>query len=217
MAQQLIVEGNDAIVIANLLKKRGLRPPLDYNDPWKFKEEFTKNVNGYDNVENALNEALDDPSLSNIGVIVDADAVGADNRWQSFESFLRNSDKIDLSTITRPGGGRLIHGENLTIGIWIMPDNNNTGYLEHFLETLIPEGDDLLAFAQETLNILGERGLKKFSAVKEQKAKLHTWLARQKDPGKPFGTAVESRYFNANSPNLNGFAEWFSATFELAP
>jgi hypothetical protein len=98
-----------------------------------------------------------------------------------------------------------------------MPDNNNTGYLEHLLETLIPEGDDLLAFAQETLNILGERGLKKFSAVKEQKAKLHTWLARQKDPGKPFGTAVESRYFNANSPNLNGFAEWFSATFELAP
>ncbi len=215
MAQQLIVEGNDAIVIANLLKKRGLRPPLGYNDPSKFKQEFTKNVNGYDNVENALNEALDDPSLSNIGVIVDADAVGADKRWQSFESFLRNSDKIDLSTITRPGGGRLIHGENLTIGIWIMPDNKNKGYLEHFLETLIPKNDEHLAFAQETLNTLGERGLKKFSAVKEQKAKLHTWLAWQKDPGKPFGTAVESRYFDSNSSNLNGFVEWFSATFEL--
>lgn len=179
----------------------------------KFREEFTKNVIGYDNVENALNEALDDPSLSNIGVVVDADAVGADSRWQSFESFLRNSDKVDLSTITRPGGGRLIHEDKLTIGIWIMPDNNSTGYLEHFLETLIPEGDDLLAFTRETIKTLDERGLKKFSAVKEQKAKLHTWLAWQKEPGKPFGTAVESRYFDANSPNLNGFAEWFSATF----
>jgi hypothetical protein len=215
MAQQLIVEGNDAIVIANLLKKRGLRPPLGYNDPSKFKQEFTKNVNGYYNVENALNEALDDPSLFNIGVIVDADDVGAESRWQSLESFLKNSDEIDLATITRPGGGRLIHGENLTIGIWIMPDNISTGNLEHFLETLIPEGDDLLTFAQETLNTLGERGLKEFSAVKEQKAKLHTWLAWQKEPGKPFGTAVESRYFDVNSPNLNGFVEWFSATFEL--
>lgn len=217
MAQQLIVEGKDAIVIANLLKNKGLRPPLGYNDPLKFREEFTKNVSGYDNVENALSEALDDSSLSNIGVIVDADAVGADKRWQSFESFLRNSDKIDLSKIDRRGGGRLIRGENLTIGIWIMPDNNSTGYLEHFLETLIPNGDGLLAFVKETLIALDEKGLKKFSAVKEQKAKLHTWLAWQKEPGKPFGTAVESRYFDANSPNLNGFAEWFSATFELEP
>ncbi len=30
MAQQLIVEGNDAIAIANLLKKRNLPPPEGY-------------------------------------------------------------------------------------------------------------------------------------------------------------------------------------------
>jgi hypothetical protein len=217
MSQQLIVEGKDAIVIANLLKKKGLRPPLGYNDPLKFREEFTKNVNGYNNVENVLSEALDDPSLSNIGVIIDANAVGADSRWQSLESFLKNSDKVDLSKIDRPGGGRLIRGENLNIGIWIMPDNNSTGYLEHFLETLIPNGDGLLKFVDETLSALDEKGLKKFSAVKEQKAKLHTWLAWQEEPGKPFGTAVESRYFDANSHNLNGFVDWFKATFVLAP
>jgi len=47
MEQKLIVEGNDAIALANLCKKSGLNPPLGYELPLKFSKEFVVNSGGY--------------------------------------------------------------------------------------------------------------------------------------------------------------------------
>ena len=42
MNQLLIVEGNDAIALAVLCKKAGLKPPVGYETEDKFKNEFVK-------------------------------------------------------------------------------------------------------------------------------------------------------------------------------
>ena len=97
-----------------------------------------------------------------------------------------------------------------------MPDNQNAGYLEHFLAKLIPARDKTWNFAQETIATLKLSGLQAFSDAKTQKALLHTWLAWQKEPGRPFGQAAELGYFDVASPVLDDFEEWFKATFQLS-
>lgn len=69
MAQQLIVEGNDSIVIANLLRKRKLLPPLGYSEPVKFRDEFIKNAGGFNKIPKAVEEALDNPALKGTFVL----------------------------------------------------------------------------------------------------------------------------------------------------
>lgn len=217
MAQQLIVEGNDAIAIANLLKKRNLPPPEGYFEPKKFENEFVKRAGGVDKITKIVKEALRNPSLSNIGIILDANDVGAKNRWESLKSLL--IDKLEesaLETIQNYGTGKVILDGNLTIGIWIMPDNQNAGYLEHFLAKLIPASDKTWNFAQETIATLKLSGFQAFSDAKTQKALLHTWLAWQKEPGRPFGQAAELGYFDIASPVLDDFEAWFKATFQLS-
>lgn len=217
MAQQLIVEGNDAISIANLLKKRRLLPPEGYHEPVKFRDEFIKNAGGFNKVPKALEEALDNPALTNIGVIVDANDAGAEKRWDTIIAVL--TTKLDPESIEKhveSGSGKIIKAEHLTIGIWIMPDNQNNGYLEHFLSSLIPAEDKIWPFVQKQVDALKQQGLQVFSDAKKQKALLHTWLAWQKEPGKPFGQAAELGYFDVNSPMLENFEQWFRATFILS-
>ncbi len=217
MAQQLIVEGKDAVVLANLLKKRGLSPPKGYSNPIKFRDEFVLMTGGYDRALTALQEALDNSGLSNIGMVVDANEAGATARWQAIRGIL--ADKLSeeiVKNVPLKDGGMVINHDNLpVIGIWIMPDNHSKGYLEHFVAGMVPDNDELWAYAEETLQALESKGLSRYSSVKRQKALLHTWLSWQAEPGKPLGLAVDMGYLNAREPAMNSFSAWFQSTFEL--
>ncbi len=52
--------------------------------------------------------------------------------------------------------------------------------------------------------------------AKRGKAQLHTWLAWKKEPGKPFGQAMDANYFDIKMPVVQEFLDWFSGTFELS-
>jgi hypothetical protein len=45
------------------------------------------------------------------------------------------------------------------------------------------------------------------------KARIHTWLAWQENPGLPFGTAITARYFGADSQEALKFVNWFNLLF----
>jgi hypothetical protein len=217
MGQALIVEGNDAIVIANLLRKRKLPPPIGYEVAQKFKEKFVKTALGVGNLRIALEEVLNDNSLTNIGIIIDADDKGYQQRLKSVQSMLQDKlGELRLEPLILPDGGQVLYYPNLVIGIWIMPNNQNEGYLEHFLAKLIPETDALWPLAEKQIETLKQMGLQAFSEPKKQKALLHTWLAWQQEPGKPFGQAAELGYFDINADVLLHFEAWFKATFRLA-
>lgn len=219
MAQRLIVEGNDAIALAVLCQKRGLNPPLGYERPAKFKEEFVS-VGGSDTgALQQLRLSLTEPNLTNIGFIIDANSHGAASRWQSIRTIL--AEKYTPTTLqaadAQPGPRIITEAQMPTIGIWIMPDNAGAGYLEHFLAGLVPTGNDLWAHATDTINDLITKPFNVLTVAKQQKALLHTWLAWQRDPGKPFGQAIQSGYFDHNAPSVQPFLDWFSQTFQLAP
>lgn len=45
---------------------------------------------------------------------------------------------------------------------------------------------------------------------------IHTWLAWQEEPGKPFGIALKAGYFDHQSPAADHFVDWFTQTFQFA-
>ncbi|MBC7776096.1 MAG: hypothetical protein H7246_11735 [Phycisphaerae bacterium] len=217
MAQKLIVEGNDAIALATLCKLRGLKPPLGYESPEKFKQEFVASGGGYDKALALLKLAIYQADLSNIGIIVDANDAGAATRWQAIRNILiERYSEGTLAQADGQEGPKVIKEANLpTLGIWIMPDNDGTGYLEHFLSGLVPPEEGLWAHANSVIATLRNQPFNEITDAKSGKALLHTWLAWKKEPGKPFGQALSAKYFDIQSPKVEPFLEWFKATFEI--
>lgn len=217
MAQALIVEGNDGIFLSNLCKERGLAPPVGYETPKKFMDEragFIKQAGGLENVLHTFRQTLNSTSFRQIGIIMDANDAGPLFRCQRIEEIIKKRYPGWQGSCIPSPKGTIIKESNLpVIGVWIMPDNQNNGYLEHFVADLIPEGDALWDHAQMVVAQLPE---KRFSGVREQKALLHTWLAWQETPGLPFGTALSSGILTPESLLADRFIEWFKEVFELS-
>ncbi len=232
MAQQLIVEGKDAVFIAALCRKRKLPPPKGYANPLKFKSEFAIEAGGIEAALFAFREGLANPALTNLGLVVDADDHAA-ARWQRILSLLREHlPGFDGSSADLGEEGWVYHlvgdsitiqekrfayhmRESLTIGVWIMPDNRSPGHLEHFVASLTPQEDPLWQHSQKTVEDLSTKDFCRFPQSKSQKALVHTWLAWQENPGLPFGTAVEAGFLDARSPTADAFVRWMERVFEL--
>ncbi|MCF8243837.1 MAG: hypothetical protein K9J37_02025 [Saprospiraceae bacterium] len=217
MAQQLIVEGSDAIVVSEICIKRKLPPPKGYSDKQEFIDKFAKSAGSYNQAVTAFKNALEDPALNRIGIILDADEQGAAHRWGTLKNILHEQfPDFDLSPYSPTANGIVIEIlPSLTIGIWVMPDNISTGYLEHFIAKLAPQADKLWLHANETVENLHKTDFCKFSLIRKQKALVHTWLAWQKEPGRPIGAAIQAGYFDAKALAADSFVDWMGRVFEL--
>jgi hypothetical protein len=51
------------------------------------------------------------------------------------------------------------------------------------------------------------------SERKFPKARIHTWLSWQENPGLPFGTAITAAYLSHDSPEALKFVAWFKKLF----
>ncbi len=214
MAQLFIVEGKDAFVLAQICIERKMNPPKGYGHKSKFKD-FVLKAEGISKIELAIQEALRKPEITNLGIVVDANSNGPKARFERLKQiFEKELPEFPFSKELSSEGFYQKH-KNLQLGIWIMPDNIREGYLEHFISSLIPEKNAIWDFAKTTINELTQKPFCDFSESKEQKACIHTYLAWQKSPGLPMGTAIKANYFDSNSPNADKFISWFQRTFEL--
>jgi hypothetical protein len=92
-----------------------------------------------------------------------------------------------------------------------MPDCvSNCCKLEHFLGTLIPEGDLLWVHARESTGHAILKCGAGFGDSNREKAVVHCWLAWQKDPGTPFGTAIKAKFLGSDSGAARTFVKWLS-------
>ena len=147
-----------------------------------------------------------------LGVVIDADK-NPSGRWQSIRNRLLEAgygnvpDKADVSgTIVEPPDYSLLP----RVGIWIMPNNVDRGKLEDFLRHLVPEDDDLIAHATDVVENLPAR---RFRDIDKPKAVMHTWLAWQNAPGRPYGTAITAGFLDANAPSADELVSWLNRLF----
>ena len=201
----LLVEGaNDKHVILAIQGRRELRfldkdEIIDCKDCGQLLSGFPVR----------LNESV----ISRIGVVIDAD-VSLPSRWSELRNTLIAAGYSAVSplpseqgTVIEPPAESILP----RVGIWLMPDNRNSGILEDFLRFLVPANCRLFNHAQTVVANLPER---RFSPVAEPKALIHTWLAWQEDPGRPLGQSITAKFLDAGVPQVDVFVEWLRRLFD---
>lgn len=169
---------------------------------------------GKDPLIDGIEARLKESDISALGILLDADE-DIQARWQAVSSRVKSAGYTDIpvspathGTVLEAPPGTLLP----RVGIWLMPDNRLPGILEDFLRFLVPDGDPLLAHVDHSVETI-PTDLRRFSDLKRPKALIHTWLAWQKEPGKPFGQAISSRYLDPKLPAADVFAGWLQKTF----
>ena len=109
-------------------------------------------------------------------------------------------------TVLNPPNGSLLP----RVGVWIMPNNEAPGKLEDFLSSLVPEQDELFTHATEVVDNLP---IQRFKDKDKPKAVIHTWLAWQSSPGRPYGTAITAGFLNAHAPQADVLVAWLNHLF----
>ena len=204
--QQLLVEGNDDKCVISSLRKN-----------LEIKESFEiEDCGGKDKLLEKLPTLLKGSgNLNTIGVVLDADS-DLNKRWNEVRKILIKSGKYNnvpencdkAGTIIEP-----IEEDDIKIGVWLMPDNNSNGMLEDFISFLIPKDDKLLPKVEQVLSEIEEEKLNKYKQIHKSKAKIHTWLAWQEDPGTPMGLAITKKYLSTTPVICNDFINWLKKLF----
>lgn len=150
-----------------------------------------------------------------IGIVVDAD-VDSSSRWDAIRHRLLETGKYDCKDLTLPEDGLILHSndpEYATVGVWIMPNNKLPGMLEDFVAMLAEQDDVLMVRSDKVLTEIESEGINKYKKVHRSKAKIHTYLAWQDEPGKPMGLSITTRVLKADNPIGRTFIEWLKKLY----
>jgi hypothetical protein len=153
-----------------------------------------------------------------LGIVVDADT-DLSSRWESLRNILIAYNYKDVPASPMPEG-TIVEPEDLPIvrvpkvGLWIMPDNQMPGMLEHFVSFLGATTDPLWPVADDCLNHIPQDHIR-FNSNQRIKAHLHTWLAWQAEPGQPIGLAITKTFLDANAPHARQLIGWIRRLFDL--
>lgn len=207
-SQQLLVEGkDDKFFIKSFIKNL------------KIKESFeTEECGGCPNLLRQLPILLKGSgNLNTIGVVLDADT-DLNKRWKEVCDILKESGKYDNIPATCDKKGTIIlprEEDDIKVGVWLMPNNNNKGMLEDFVSFLIPKDDKLLPKVDKALSEIEKEKLNQYKKIHKSKARIHTWLAWQEDPGTPMGLAITKKYLSTTPIICQDFISWLNKLFNL--
>lgn len=153
-------------------------------------------------------------SSPKVAVVVDAnsDPIGRylKIRKEALEMF------PDIPDALPPEGLITVNAKGNRFGVWLMPDNQQTGMIETFLHWLVPEEQDALwKFARETTSVAKEVHNAPFRATHLDKARIHAFLAWANPPGENLGRALKRKILDPKSHHATPFVSWFRQLYEL--
>ena len=154
--------------------------------------------------------------IGHLGVVMDAD-VDVTKRWSRFKDMLAAAGYNNIPNSPDPSGTIVDPPPNSLLprtGIWLMPDNKETGILEDFLRFLVPQNCELFNYATSVVAAIPPKELH-FPKLAEPKALIHTWLAWQKDPGRPLGQSITAKYLDTNVAQVDVFMAWLERLYGL--
>lgn len=203
----LLVEGpEDKKVIAEILRASGI-------------DLIIKPCGGCNQLFDQLPLYLSNPGqYKTIGVVLDADA-NPEGRLQRFEQILNENGRYGRDGIVRfADEGLIIDGNDANaarVGLWMMPDNQSHGMLEDFLDRLaVAACPQLMEEAERAVATIERKKVHRYTPAHRSKARIHTYLAWKKEPGRSLACAVSKHYFDVSSENARSFVGWTMRLFE---
>lgn len=182
---------------------------------YKIAENFDIiNCHGKENLLSQLKMRLTNPSVNQvIGAVVDADSDCASS-YQKVKEILKTYS-FGLPEVL-PREGLVITSSNDNeprIGVWIMPDNISSGMVEDFALSLVEPTDVLMQKAESIIVEIEKEGIGRYKKGHRSKAKIHTYLAWNDEPGMPIGQAVTKKVLNSNIESAQEFLNWVKRVF----
>jgi hypothetical protein len=213
----LLLEGDDDKYFFNkLCVLFNLNPDIKVAVPKDFNSQNSKG--GVFESLPPLLKQLADGSLSKLAVIVDADyeeqhGLGYQKTIQKITDLLTLQDFVLIQNAENHVTGLIFENgaELANFGLWVMPNNQNSGMLEDFVKTCI-KTDELSLFnhAQQVVHAISEP---KFKPHHYAKAEVATWLAWQKQPGHGLYCAVKDDLLNTDHALFQELAHWLKKIF----
>ncbi|MBN1516306.1 hypothetical protein JXA32_07030 [Candidatus Sumerlaeota bacterium] len=207
-------------IVEGAEERRTIPYIINHYQPWGDNEaEYLAEIRVRDGIDNILQTdylqtEFDNEAIKRIGIIIDAND-SASNRYASVRDcclthFPNLPEQID------PHGVIVTNQKGKRLGIWIMPDNSMQGMLETFLGRMVDDSNrGLWEFAQQCAEQAKNDHSAPYLENHTDKAKIHTFLSWQDEPGNSLGLAVQKKIFKPDNPAANPFVEWFLELYEL--
>ena len=203
--KRLLVEGDtDKRVIPYLMEANGV--------VWGAGDRPVVHIESYGGVDQmlkpgAIEGELSATDLEALGVVVDANG-DARRQWARVRH-LCQAQLPSLPSSLPAAGLQVTHTSGPRFGVWIMPDNRSQGMLEDLLVQLVPsESESLFDLAGRCVEEAADCGAL-FKPAQRTKAKVHTWLAWQDEPGRSLHQAVDHRVLDPTKEESKPFVRWF--------
>lgn len=186
---------------------------INISNPNDFGENYTTK-SGVLNILTTLLPQVKNGRISHLGIIVDADFVqdgqGYNKTYQTFTQKMQEFGYI----FDEP---KPLISKNAYIGLWIMPNNQEEGALEHWIKANIHENQHpLYAYAEQTVDNIPNPKL--FKPSRQLKAEIATWLAWQQNPSSGVANLFDKnnkQVLNNQSVAYQGLLQWFKDVFEV--
>lgn len=200
--KKLLVEGNDdKHVVLALCTKFEICQNFEIID-----------CKGIDNLIDQIPARLKEPDIEAFGFVVDADS-DLHSRWNRLKQLL-SLQGFNIPEDLPKNGLIVSESGQISIGIWMMPDNNLNGMLEDFISFLVPSNDSLLPIVKDHLNNIEAKKLNEYKLIHKSKAIIHSWLAVQEDPGTPMGLSITKKYLSTDDDICLKFVNWMKELFK---
>jgi hypothetical protein len=226
----LLVEGaTDQRVIPWLMEHNGIeweknKEPVNIKILNSNRDRENLSLNHKQTID-TITTQLKESQLSALGLMLDNDYRPQD-KWKSVKNICEKAiikyyqDQYPERQIPQfpdqlEKDGLIIDLENnIKFGIWMMPDNQTEGMLETFLTYLISsENNETWLYAQETAIEARKKGAS-YKEFHQDKAKIHTWLAWQDEPGRQLHEAVKYKILDPQHPKGQAFVNWFKRLYD---
>lgn len=196
----LMVEGpDDCHLVEQILLRSDLKIALE-----------TSAYGGYQQLIERIEGELRVTNRAALGIVVDANN-HPDRRWQSVKSRLDAHGAVTPESLGTDGIIIRETDELPRVGVWMMPDNESPGELEHFVAKMIPPGDPVWPRSQRYVDCIPVDA-RAFRPQDAMGAKVLSWIATRRKPGF-MGQAISRGDLRTDGELCQRFIAWLDRLF----
>ena len=220
MIKHLIVEAeSDKSFIQAFLRheKLNLQLNIDVATPQDFESTTYTTKQAVFQQLPRLVKLLETGQVSHIGILVDMDFTDkTDIKNQNLRQISERLNPLGFHQRQQQNDNLGFYFENSDydnpIGVWLMPNNQNEGYLETWVKMAM--SSDQQSHFTQIENFIQSLGTSHFKnpVTAMDKARIFTWLSTQTKPTQDLSKSLE--LIAASNPVYQNFKHWLVTTFQ---